>query len=143
MKRKDLFNNSDITEPKASNKTGAYGTFYFRDVYDSFIFKDAEKDLWYADHYYGRVNHAKEAVIASEKNLKQLSNDEATVLALPPVALIAFDTPVNTVSASSIVPPAPSTDADNVVNCLVDAAIGTFNFLDVCEITERPFSKVS
>ena len=87
MKRKDLFNNSDVTEPKASNKTGAYGTFYFRDGYDSFIFKDAEKDLWYADHYYGRVNHAKEAVIASEKNLKQLSNDEATVLVLPPVAL--------------------------------------------------------
>ena len=87
MKRKDLFNNSDITDPKASNKTGAYGTFYFRDVYDSFVFKDAEKDLWYVDSYYGRINHAKEVVIPSEKNLKQLSNDEKTILVLPPVAL--------------------------------------------------------
>jgi len=87
MKRKDLIDNEHVTEPKASNKTGAYGTFYYRDVYKSFVFRDAEKNLWDADSYYGRVNHSKEVVFASERNLKQLSNGEATVLALPPVAL--------------------------------------------------------
>ena len=64
---------------------------------------------------------------------------DCTSSALPPVALIAFETPVNTSSASSTEPPAPITDADNVVNCLVDAAIGTFNFLEVVAITSKPF----
>lgn len=86
MKRKDLYSNEDVFNPKASNKTGAYGTFYFRDVYDSFIYKDAQKDLWYIDHFFGRVNDDKEAVIVSERNLKQLSNTKKTVFAIPPVA---------------------------------------------------------
>ena len=66
MKRKDLYSNEDVFKPKASNRTGAYGTFYFRDVYDSFVYKDAQKDLWYIDHFFGRVNDDKEAVIVSE-----------------------------------------------------------------------------
>ena len=68
---------------------------------------------------------------------------DCTSSALPPVAFIASETPTNTFLASSIVPPEPKTEADNVVNCLVDAAMGTFNLLDVSAIMDKPFSKVA
>ena len=86
MKRKDLGSNEDITNPQGSNKLNAYGSFYFRDVYDCFIFKDAECDFWYKNGFFGRVNDAKEPVVVNERYLRQLTTgDDKTVLALPPV----------------------------------------------------------
>jgi len=87
MKRKDLASNDDITNPQGSNKLNAFGSFYFRDVYDCFIFKDAECDFWYKNGYFGRVNDRKEPVVANERFLRQItSSDEKTILVIPPIA---------------------------------------------------------
>lgn len=85
--KKLFFDNDDITNPKGSNNLKAYGSFYFRDVYDCYVFPDARADLWYNTQFkfFGRINDKKRMVIVSEKDLKQLPNQQKTVLALPPV----------------------------------------------------------
>ena len=85
MKREELIDLSDIKKPQADNKKGAFGSFYFRDVYDSFLFTDAERDLWYEDNFLGRVNENNEPVVLLERFLQQLPSKEKTLLALPPV----------------------------------------------------------
>ena len=40
MKKHLFFDNEDITYPKGSNNLRAYGSFYFRDIYDCYIFRD-------------------------------------------------------------------------------------------------------
>lgn len=88
MKSKLFFDNDDITNPKGNNKLNAYGSFYFRDVYDCYVFQDARADLWYDEKFkfLGRVNSKKQSVVVSEADLKQLPNLEKTILVLPPVA---------------------------------------------------------
>ena len=86
MKFKDVLDANDVREPKGSNKLGSYGSFYFRDLYDSLIFTDGCFDLWYKYNFFGRVNPKGEAVFVSENFLKQVSNNDKTILLLAPVA---------------------------------------------------------
>ena len=88
MKKHLFFDNEDITYPKGSNNLRAYGSFYFRDIYDCYVFRDAKVDLWYDKEFqfFGRVNHDKQAVVVSEADLRQLPNTKETILVLPPIA---------------------------------------------------------
>ena len=88
MKKHLFFDNEDITYPKGSNNLRAYGSFYFRDIYDCYVFRDAKVDLWYDKEFqfFGRVNHEKQAVVVSEADLRQLPNTKETILVLPPIA---------------------------------------------------------
>ena len=53
MKFKDVTNINDVREPKGSNKSNAWGSFYWRDLYDSLIFKEGGFDLWYKFNFFG------------------------------------------------------------------------------------------
>jgi len=86
MKFKDVTNINDVREPKGSNKSNAWGSFYWRDLYDSLIFKEGGFDLWYKFNFFGRVNTKGEPVFVSENFLKQVSNNDKTILLLAPVA---------------------------------------------------------
>ena len=88
---KNIRSNEDLTNPQGDNKLGTKDIFYWRDLYKSFIypsdvFTPMPADLWYQQFLYGRIDDNRVPVYPRESALKQLNNQEKTVLTLNFVA---------------------------------------------------------
>ncbi len=86
MKTKNIFDLNDLKYPRASNNTSVSDTFYFRDIYDSFLFQEAKYDFWHRNLFYGRIDQEKYPIICNEQNLVQIQHDGATAFVLKPIA---------------------------------------------------------
>jgi len=90
MKIKDVLKNEHIRNPIGSNELGSLGSFYWRGVYESFVYPEIVAkpiDMWREDIHFGRVDSAGNAVYPSETILRQvLTEGEETILAVNFVA---------------------------------------------------------
>jgi len=88
---KELRDIEHLDNPEGNNNSGSSSSFYWRDLYKSFIYpEDTERrskpiDFWYEDMFYGRVDADNLPAYPLEASLKQLGGPN-TVLALNFVA---------------------------------------------------------